>query len=123
MKQIIFLIVFVTIFLYCTSIYNKEMVNVFSIKGKRDYMEDTYVIHNDSTYSIYGVFDGHGGENVSDALKKILPAYFSKHVFNTNNKYNNEQQIRNKIKKTFLILDNIIKYNVNKLICKTNIES
>ena len=104
MKKIIFYIVFVTIFLYYVSIYNKEMVNVFSIKGKRDYMEDTYIIHTDSIYSIYGVFDGHGGKNVSDALKKILPAYFSMHVFNSNTNYGNEQKIRTKIKKSFLIL-------------------
>lgn len=89
------------------------MVNVFTIKGKRDYMEDTYIIHTDSIYSIYGVFDGHGGKNVSDALKKIIPAYFSKHIFNSKTKFNDEQHIHNKIKKSFLILDNIIKHNVN----------
>lgn len=75
-------------------------------------MEDTYIIHKDATYCIYGVFDGHGGKNVSDALKKILPSYFSKNVFNPKIKYNSESEITSKIKKSFLILDNIIKYNV-----------
>ena len=88
------------------------MVNVFTIKGKREYMEDTYIIHNDKTYSIYGVFDGHGGKYVSDALKKILHVYFSTHIFNKKIKCNNENEIRSKIKKSFLILDNIIKHNV-----------
>tara|TARA_Y100000741_G_scaffold360760_1_gene343551 strand:- start:207 stop:1001 length:795 start_codon:yes stop_codon:yes gene_type:complete len=89
------------------------MVNAFTIKGKRDYMEDTFIIHDDGIYSMYGVFDGHGGKNVSDALKKILPVYFSKHVFNSTIKYNNNNEIRSKIKKTFLFIDNIIKNNVN----------
>lgn len=112
MKKIIYLFVLVTIIIYYLHIYNKNMVNTFSIKGKRDYMEDTYIIHADSTYSIYGVFDGHGGKYVSDALKKILHVYFSTHIFNKEIKYNNENEIRSKIKKSFLILDNIIKHNV-----------
>ena len=111
--QKLYFIVLISIFIYCLHIHNKNMVNVFTIKGKRDYMEDTYIIHSDSIYSIYGVFDGHGGKNVSDALKKILPVYFSKHVFNATIKYNNVNEISNKIKKSFLILDNIIKNNVN----------
>jgi protein phosphatase PTC2/3 len=113
MKQIIYSLVFISIFLYYIHINNKEMNNVFSIKGERDYMEDTYIIHKDSIYSIYGVFDGHGGKDVSDALKKIIPTYFSKHVFNSKMKYNNEHEIGNKIRKSFLILDNIIKNNIN----------
>jgi serine/threonine protein phosphatase PrpC len=112
MQKIFFIVLFI-IFIYCLHIHNKNMVNVFSIKGKRDYMEDTYIIHSDSIYSIYGVFDGHGGKNVSDALKKILPVYFSRHVFNSTIKYNNVNEISNKIKKSFLILDHIIKNNVN----------
>ena len=113
MKNILCIFVFISIILYFLDIHNKNMVNIFSIKGKRDYMEDTFVIHEDNIYSIYGVFDGHGGKTVSDALKKILPLYFSKHVFNSNTKYNNNQEIIKKIKKSFLVLDNIIKYNIS----------
>lgn len=62
-------------------IFNKDMTSVFSIKGKRSYMEDTYCIDNENNISIYGVFDGHGGTIISDTLKKIIPDFFRNKIF------------------------------------------
>lgn len=43
-------------------------------------MEDKYFIHdnilNDENVSLYGVFDGHGGEEVVDYSIKNIPIYF-----------------------------------------------
>uniref|UniRef100_A0A3Q3WH98 Protein phosphatase 1L n=1 Tax=Mola mola TaxID=94237 RepID=A0A3Q3WH98_MOLML len=52
-------------------------VAVFSIQGRRDHMEDRFEvladIVNKSHPSIFGVFDGHGGEAAADFAKAHLP--------------------------------------------------
>ena len=45
---------------------------VRSIKGEREYMEDTYVIAHKPGIKLYGVFDGHSGKSVSNFLKQHL---------------------------------------------------
>lgn len=42
----------------------KEFVGVYSIQGRRLYMEDRFSVieHEQIGASIYGVFDGHGGQ-------------------------------------------------------------
>uniref|UniRef100_A0A3Q2XGX3 Protein phosphatase 1L n=1 Tax=Hippocampus comes TaxID=109280 RepID=A0A3Q2XGX3_HIPCM len=52
-------------------------VAVYSIQGRRDHMEDRYDvladIVNKSHPSIFGIFDGHGGEAAADYAKAHLP--------------------------------------------------
>jgi hypothetical protein len=46
---------------------------VSSIKGRRDYMEDEYIIdESQAGDEFYGVFDGHAGAQVSKHIKKHL---------------------------------------------------
>uniref|UniRef100_A0A3B5AE81 Protein phosphatase 1L n=1 Tax=Stegastes partitus TaxID=144197 RepID=A0A3B5AE81_9TELE len=52
-------------------------VAVYSIQGRRDHMEDRFEvladIVNKSHPSIFGIFDGHGGEAAADFAKAHLP--------------------------------------------------
>ena len=45
---------------------------IYAIQGRRENMEDTYVISKYQNTKLYGVFDGHGGEEVSTSLPKLL---------------------------------------------------
>lgn len=49
-----------------------DEIQLFSIKGRRPYMEDTYSLYEDNDFSYYAVFDGHGGCEISNQLKKYL---------------------------------------------------
>jgi serine/threonine protein phosphatase PrpC len=49
--------------------------SAFSIIGRRDYMEDEYVVSADK--HLAGVFDGHAGAGVSKYINKNLEKYFS----------------------------------------------
>ncbi|XP_061537713.1 protein phosphatase, Mg2+/Mn2+ dependent, 1Lb isoform X2 [Phycodurus eques] len=52
-------------------------VAVYSIQGRRDHMEDRYDVLadviNKTHPSIFGIFDGHGGEAAADYAKAHLP--------------------------------------------------
>ncbi|XP_061829233.1 protein phosphatase, Mg2+/Mn2+ dependent, 1Lb [Nerophis lumbriciformis] len=52
-------------------------VAVYSIQGRRDHMEDRFEVLadlvNKSHPSIFGIFDGHGGEAAADYAKAHLP--------------------------------------------------
>uniref|UniRef100_A0A673B7W7 Protein phosphatase 1L n=1 Tax=Sphaeramia orbicularis TaxID=375764 RepID=A0A673B7W7_9TELE len=52
-------------------------VAVYSIQGRRDHMEDRFEVLTDivnkSHPSIFGIFDGHGGEAAADFAKTHLP--------------------------------------------------
>ncbi|XP_067668505.1 protein phosphatase 1L-like [Haliotis asinina] len=53
----------------------KENVAVFAIQGRRPHMEDRFNIVIDLEHtrtSIYGIFDGHGGEFAADFVEKTL---------------------------------------------------
>ncbi|XP_041357070.1 protein phosphatase 1L-like [Gigantopelta aegis] len=53
----------------------KENVAVFAIQGRRPHMEDRFNVVNDLEHtdtSIYGMFDGHGGEFAADFVEKTL---------------------------------------------------
>lgn len=43
--------------------------------GRRDKMEDRYVVKNSDLYSLYGVFDGHGGDKASEFVKTYFEGY------------------------------------------------
>jgi serine/threonine protein phosphatase PrpC len=70
----------------------------YTTQGNRNYQEDTYVIKNylneDNrenltetqnfnrlNVNLFGVFDGHGGGEISKAVSKLLPSYFYKQNF------------------------------------------
>ena len=68
----------------------KGNVGVFAIQGRRPHMEDRFNVVNDLEHtetSIYGIFDGHGGEVayfiISFAVNKYIrqPSQFSIYFF------------------------------------------
>ncbi|XP_070538635.1 protein phosphatase 1L-like [Ptychodera flava] len=52
----------------------QESVAVYAIQGKRPRMEDRYdVVHDEETgLSMFGIFDGHGGQFAAEFTEKIL---------------------------------------------------
>lgn len=75
-------------------------------KGKRKYMEDTYVYSEYDDIKLFGVFDGHSGKKISN----LLPEYISKIFFYRLNyaiRYN-PKKVKKMIKETFLDIDNFI---------------
>ncbi|XP_077467162.1 protein phosphatase, Mg2+/Mn2+ dependent, 1Lb [Stigmatopora argus] len=61
-------------------------VAVYSIQGRRDHMEDRYDVLadvvNKSHPSIFGIFDGHGGEAAADYAKAHLPEALRQQLLN-----------------------------------------
>uniref|UniRef100_A0A8D3DAM9 Protein phosphatase 1L n=1 Tax=Scophthalmus maximus TaxID=52904 RepID=A0A8D3DAM9_SCOMX len=57
--------------------FKSNNVAVYSIQGRRDHMEDRFEVladvANRSHPSIFGIFDGHGGEAAADFAKAHLP--------------------------------------------------
>ncbi|XP_038671158.1 protein phosphatase, Mg2+/Mn2+ dependent, 1Lb [Scyliorhinus canicula] len=57
--------------------YKSNNVAVYSIQGRRDHMEDRFDVLTDlvnkSHPSIFGIFDGHGGESAAEYVKIHLP--------------------------------------------------
>uniref|UniRef100_A0A3Q3LVH8 Protein phosphatase 1L n=1 Tax=Mastacembelus armatus TaxID=205130 RepID=A0A3Q3LVH8_9TELE len=57
--------------------FKSNNVAVYSIQGRRDHMEDRFEVLTDivnkSHPSIFGIFDGHGGEAAADFAKTHLP--------------------------------------------------
>ncbi|KAM9733745.1 protein phosphatase, Mg2+/Mn2+ dependent, 1Lb [Menidia menidia] len=57
--------------------FKSNNVAVYSIQGRRDHMEDRFEVLTDivnKTHpSIFGIFDGHGGEAAADFAKANLP--------------------------------------------------
>uniref|UniRef100_A0A671UWD0 Protein phosphatase 1L n=1 Tax=Sparus aurata TaxID=8175 RepID=A0A671UWD0_SPAAU len=62
--------------------FKSNNVAVYSIQGRRDHMEDRFDVLTDivnkSHPSIFGVFDGHGGEAAADFAKAHLPEALQK---------------------------------------------
>ncbi|XP_076454421.1 protein phosphatase 1L-like [Babylonia areolata] len=53
----------------------RENVGVFAIQGRRPHMEDRFNVVSDFEHtgaSIYGIFDGHGGEFAAEFVEKTL---------------------------------------------------
>ena len=96
----------ISIILYYNIMKNKK-THIFSIQGKREYMEDTYCIYENTNLKMYGVFDGHGGKDVSLILKDLIPSILKKKVFNSN------KQIKTKIENVFIEIESILRNNVN----------
>ncbi|XP_039509965.1 protein phosphatase, Mg2+/Mn2+ dependent, 1Lb isoform X2 [Pimephales promelas] len=57
--------------------FRSSSVAVYSIQGRRDHMEDRFLIFTDTlNYShpdIFGIFDGHGGKAAAEYAKSHLP--------------------------------------------------
>ncbi|KAG2462056.1 PPM1L phosphatase, partial [Polypterus senegalus] len=57
--------------------FKSHNVAVYSIQGRRDHMEDRFEVITDlvnkSHPSIFGIFDGHGGETAAEYVKTHLP--------------------------------------------------
>lgn len=49
--------------------HRPNLVSVCETIGRRESMEDQYVINRNDKYEIYGVFDGHGGPEASKFVK------------------------------------------------------
>ena len=72
-------------------------------------MEDAHLNHlNNNNYDIFGVFDGHGGKEVSQFVKNHFIQEFMK---NENTKYEN---IPNSLIETFLKMDELLKSKEGK---------
>ena len=95
----------ISLILYYTSM--KKNTHIFSIQGKRTYMEDTYCIYGDNNLKIFGVFDGHGGKEVSFILKELIPSFLKENVFNSN-----DIQIRKKVEDAFINIESILRKRV-----------
>lgn len=59
---------------------NKIKTSIDFKKGKRNYMEDRIIIHKRPRIYLSGVFDGHGGKECSEYLKKMFFKDFVKNV-------------------------------------------
>ncbi|XP_067851473.1 protein phosphatase, Mg2+/Mn2+ dependent, 1Lb [Heptranchias perlo] len=64
--------------------YKSNNVAVYSIQGRRDHMEDRFEVLTDlvnkSHPSIFGIFDGHGGESAAEYVKIHLPEALKQHL-------------------------------------------
>lgn len=62
----------------------KKSLNIITAvdfkKGKRDYMEDRIIVHKRPYIYLSGIFDGHGGAECSEYLKKTFFKDFIKNV-------------------------------------------
>jgi serine/threonine protein phosphatase PrpC len=67
------------------------MYGIINVIGKRDYMEDFYIVDEhflpDKNGSLYVVLDGHGGDTVAKRCMERLPAILKKNItrFGMNN--------------------------------------
>jgi serine/threonine protein phosphatase PrpC len=85
-------------------IKNPEGGSVYAIQGRRESMEDTHVISKMGEARLYGVFDGHGGDEVSKSLPQMLTNNLLPQINSSN--YKNEDLIKKLILKVFLEIDN-----------------
>ncbi|XP_051482241.1 protein phosphatase 1L isoform X2 [Apus apus] len=64
--------------------FKSHNVAVYSIQGRRDHMEDRFEVITDlvnKTHpSIFGIFDGHGGEATAEYVKSRLPEVLKQHL-------------------------------------------
>lgn len=62
-----------------TSHYDKTYAHA-SMRGRRPTQEDAYAYHSFDTYQCYGIFDGHGSSEVSQACAKHLFKLLEKNI-------------------------------------------
>lgn len=82
---------------------------VFSVQGPRPTMEDSHTFANfGEDIKFYGVFDGHGGDRISNRLKTELPEMIHDELKYV--KLDDINAVKNAIVKSFEVVDNNI-YN------------
>lgn len=95
---------------YTNNCYNANKISlsknppngfVESKQGARPSMEDEHIYARCGNKQLWGVFDGHGGKYVSDAVSKTLPGLIFKHL-------NKEKDIGKAIRAAYVDMD----YNV-----------
>lgn len=87
--------------------YNDPLpVNVLvsTLQGKRNYMEDTYCIHELPGISYYAVFDGHGGDKVSTKLRDNFFNYLIQEL-RTLSDINDSQAVQDTLQRSFVNFD------------------
>ncbi len=52
--------------------HGRRTARIPLLQGQRDYQEDTVAVYTTSSSFLGGVFDGHGGDEVSKELEKVL---------------------------------------------------
>lgn len=79
-----------------------DRINYISLKGKRPTNEDNHLIYKNNIYEVYGIFDGHGGKDVSLFLKTIIQQLLNNNAFKIPLRKDNVKNIcfflQNKIK-------------------------
>jgi serine/threonine protein phosphatase PrpC len=96
-----------------TSYSNKYNIHYAScqMQGRRNTMEDTYFVDTDLPIPnsiLFGVFDGHGGNYVSEHCKYLFPGIFKSLLLDKLDKLDNKI-ITKVLVDTFLKLDDIFK--------------
>lgn len=69
-------------------------------QGPRPYMEDTYSVNSTKQYTLFGVYDGHNGKDVSDMLAKQ-----TNNVLGASLKQNTDLDLHSVMRSLFLKLD------------------
>lgn len=96
-------------------------VLVRAIQGKRDYMEDTYCVHELPGISYYAVFDGHGGDKVSKRLQEQFFKHLIQELRNLPN-IHDVQSVKQTLKQAFVKFDHYLYLESdNELIGSTGI--
>jgi len=93
---------------------------VASIKGKRDYMEDTWYYNKKNGITIAFICDGHGGDTISKLTREKLANLLFNNVSNCASNYQIAVNIRNTIIQYSETLKNITSGSTLTGILKTN---
>ena len=78
---------------------NKFLWSSFSMRGRRDSMEDRHDVVNSSTVASYAVFDGHGGEKCSSEAKGYLLKSIVNDLTNCDDKCDTNEIIKTNVLK------------------------
>ena len=83
---------------------SNDVFSVHAIQGRRAHMEDTYIVQNFKNIDFYGVFDGHGGGEISAKLKDKMWDYLMVQIRSLKDIHNSDQ-VKSAIRDAFLNLD------------------
>lgn len=83
--------------------------------GSRSYMEDTYSfdVNMPNGFSYYGLFDGHGGKEVSFYLKENMRNVIAKHLKDAMKSTQNVIDVQNILFESFKTIINDIPYKIS----------
>lgn len=85
----------------------KENCYSLGVKGQRDYMEDTFTVNTFEDITIYAVFDGHGGDEISKKLVNLYPKAIFSNL--TRDVRYNINKVKNILKAIYIKLDEVLK--------------